>query len=694
MAKNFRLTDIEKQALQSMTDISQIHEYGLKNLNIVRLTPNIKYTVGDSEINFLLSAGKMAGNIPLNRVQCVTDFEVVCRGFGDSGLDQLTTGDDRVNSFGEVFDSQGTPYLFSMTNSGLDSLVTNKAFSNVTISLGANQLQKETRTAERIDMLSRLLSQENLRSAGVYNECNIGTYPSKAGGNLELMALQDHNKRVPPTFCFGCDIKDTVETIFWHRNSNDQYIKRVAYSSTSTHPWYAEWSVDGLTWETGKVESTSGSNWVGELHQKKYGTEIQYVYEERPTHGPDWDISFVTTKYSQRQTFRVYEDLLHDCFTTKYQSNTDYRGLPVPQMGITLNISPNINSLFKTSNPNITDITVVVKKMELNILTYSYGALDIIPRPYNIPYYTEKQDTQVLDIVANPRPVIKPIQYNSMPTYVLLYNSEPIASGVKQNQNMNINVTRIKSVKLTINNDGGSALYTMTTDELRQRTLANLNDSECNVHALWRSQPNQCEGLETKWKFLVSSNPGAGIAAQGLEAEWVNRVMRGPDSYGGKALLDGMYLLRIGRDIRINPQMMSSLNIPTIFNWDIEFSSIYATDVPVDPLTKFTTVAFNPAFYVVSPYEGLLKGQNITVSEEQMLEMVNSTNVEILSGDYPNNVTYDHISPLMVGSGWFGAMNKTLPRAEKVGVCKKNTHCQDITPVVNLLSKKKGGRFH
>ena len=138
--------------------------------------------------------------------------------------------------------------------------------------------------------------------------------------------------------------------------------------------------------------------------------------------------------------------------------------------------------------------------------------------------------------------------------------------------------------------------------------------------------------------------------------------MRRIDPFATKPYLDGMYLLKIGKDIRISPQMMSGLNVPTNFTFKISFSNQF-NRFSGSTTCQFTTVAFFPAFYQISPTEGLLRTQNITVSEKEMLEMVNVTNDDIGTGKFPNNVKYTHEYPLMVGSGWFGALTRAVPRS-------------------------------
>ena len=65
----FRLTEMELRTLRSMNSIHQVHEYGLRNMNIVRVRPDGTLTAGDATITFTLDSSNLAGNIPLNRLE-------------------------------------------------------------------------------------------------------------------------------------------------------------------------------------------------------------------------------------------------------------------------------------------------------------------------------------------------------------------------------------------------------------------------------------------------------------------------------------------------------------------------------------------------------------------------------------------------------------------------------------------------
>lgn len=722
MSKPFKLNEVEQRALNSMTDLSQIHEYGLKNLNVVRLNPAIPYTEGDTEISFDLSASKLAGNVPLNRVQMVVDYEVVATGDWKQNYEYVTPTDPpTLADFplglidGNVENEAGTPYLFSVTNSGLDSLVVNKSFSAVQIAFGSVNMQKESRTAERLDILSRLLSQNNLIEAGLYPDNNYGTYLDKAGGNLEIVSLLDPQYHGKYTFAYGCGFEKSFETIFAKRNLNNQYIQRLKYIEAvgTNDSGHAQFSHDG-----GSTWHNSDPNPTNPLTLFMAGRESYFninMYRSDPANSPVGTIDYIydvipagqfpNPSYSgllQRQKFRVYEDLLHDVFTSKYMSTTQYRALPTPNMTFTFSISPNLNQLFKTSNPQISNVAVTIKQMSLNILTFNFGALDIVPRPYFVPYYTEKQDQQAVVIstyVKGGNPPINPIQYNQMPTYLLFYCQEPIqtltsvaghVSGASNiNEAQNLNLTEIQTIELTINNDGGSALYKMNKDELRQRTLSNLNDSPENVKALFRRDINQCSNLVENY-LNESGNAWNGSVVENLTS--------GPNLRPPKSYLDGMYLLKIGKDIRISKEMMSGLNVPSVFKFNAVFSNVmnyFASSQPnpsnpdpkVDIICNFTTVAFFPAYYQISPTEGLLKTQNLVTSEQQMLEMLNATNEAIMSGKPTNDFEYNHINPLMIGSGWFSALAQNLPKA--IGVATKGAQCYATMNPKNCLETAK-----
>jgi hypothetical protein len=152
----------------------------------------------------------------------------------------------------------------------------------------------------------------------------------------------------------------------------------------------------------------------------------------------------------------------------------------------------------------------------------------------------------------------------------------------------------------------------------------------------------------------------------------MNSLIYNIGSYDKKPYLSGVYLLKIGKDIRINPQMMSGLNIPTNFTFKVNFSNAYnpLIGLGTSHVCQFTTIAFFPSFYQISPTEGLLRNQNITVSEKDMLEMINNTNQHISEGSFPNRVEFNHKEPLMIGSGWFGSLMSAIPRfAPAVSKC-------------------------
>lgn len=697
----FRLTEMEQRTLRSMNSLHQVHEYGLRNMNVVRIRPDGAIQGGDQTITFTLDSSNLAGNIPLNRIEAEVEYEITATGDISNLIltnpwQAVGTANDSSVINSVVGNSAG--YLMSPSNGAMDSLCVNKSFSSIEISNGQVQLAKDSRTAEKIEILSRMLSQENLREAGVYADDNYGENIFKAGGGYELASLVDPRAR-SAQWARGCSPDEILgQNLFYKRNTNQQYIKQQAsefYTSAGTKFDKLAQNALPFPWST--------------LNRSADGSLVGYEWVDSASAGVGAS-PWVGAKQVQKVT--VKEELLHDIFASKYQSRPTYYGMPTSQLVLTFNLNPQINSLYKSSNVrsnagnqtagnrgNITDIQVKIVNMTLNVLTYNHGLLAIVPQPYYVPFYSEKTEVQTVPLrtdVAQSNYTMNTIRYNSMPEYLLFYVQEPTRqTSTWTNSQMALSTNNVSGVRLTIDNDIGGALYSMKIDELKQRTLTNLDDDFANVWALFRKGQNMCTNLRTD-------------AVQPLTWAGVNKLSE-PSFREGRAYLEGLWVLKIGKDIRIPANMMAGLNEKVSFTFQYDFNKVDNLSVASANnivQCQVHTTAFFPSFYKFSPSEGLLRADKIVVSPAEFDAMVRGTNAKIVSGQgaRTNDVYYSHDSPLLIGSGFYGGLNlievakKALPWARTAlsGLRSLATVTRDITADIDhdvARAVHKGSKF-
>lgn len=626
----FQLSEMEQRTLQSMNSISQVHEYGLRNMNVARIRPDGTLSPNDQTITFTLDSSNLAGNIPLNRIEAEVDFKVTVTGnLTPAAITyNATPTDGWITS--PLANAHG--YLMSLSNGAMDSLCVNKAFSSIEISNGQVSLAKDSRDSQRIEILSRMLSQENLREAGVYPENYYGTMDNKEGGQYELIPLRNYIG-APLMWARGCDPDKTVqENLFYKRNTNGQYIVSASDSTflTSAGAPIAS-AANPFPWDV-----VASGNPVGK------------VYE--------WVTNGTFSGATQTRTFKVREELLHDILASKYQVRPMYNGLPTSQLVFTFTVSSLLDSLYKTSSTKITNVQVQITDMKLNVLTYNHGLLAIEPKTYFVPFYSEKSDNQAVvlrDNAATTNITLNTLRYNSMPEYVVFWCSEPSrVTGTNLNKQLPLTTNKITDIQLSIDNDIGGALYSMTIDELKHRTLTNLDWDSANVESLFRSHINMCQG--------IGANAASFEAARG----WgdLNGLELAQRSNNGRAYLEGLYVLKIGKDIRIPANMNAGVHEKVSFTWKINFSQtsnpyVQASNNQVQ--CQVYTIAYFPAYYKFSHTEGLLRADTILMSTNEFDEMVKRTNSMIRSSQNSreNKQYYSHDQPMLMGSGFYGGLN-------------------------------------
>lgn len=717
MSKSFRLNDIERKTLMQMNDISEINEYGWKNLNILRLKPSKDYQVGDSEISFQLDSSLLASNVPLNRVQMEIDYEVVAsmdtsvsgKGLAGPPVYNWALSDPSITAvfpqypwvmpanteydkIQELNNTSFSSYLTSPSNGGLDFLVGNKSFSNVKVKNGSNELRDDKRSFERIDIMSRMLDESKMIKEGIYPDYEKGAYLNKAGGDVELMplyfqAFQGTYAPVPPPdpsgymaysnlYAKGCSPTETQEkNLFWKRNTNKQYIiyGDTQFRKTTTGEW-----VNGLA--PPASEGDAPTDVISAI------TPIREIYEYNPFQQEVekyWyyivpDSSYFNEKeLAQKTEMTVFEDLLGDIFTTVYNRHENFRPLPASQLNFTFTISPLINNLYKTSNGLIKNVEVNITKMRLNIFTFNYGLLNIEPSTYYVPYYQEKSDVQAVildkeETVVSDQTIaeIQTLKYNKMPNYVLIYAQEALENTASGNQYQNLRTVDIKNLQLEINNDQGTALYSLTIKELKEMTIKNLGKEFSNYSSMWRTNSaNICSGL-TETVLAWENSPFPYVASTAtyyyMSPDVLRRMTNTMGTMWSQSFLDGVYMLKIGEDIRIEQSMLPSLNRPVSMNWKITFGTGFTGVAPQSPpRIAFNSIAFFPAYYMMNPQTGLIKSQDITINDEDFWAMLRNTNEELESiKNRPQNVTYSSEYPqMMLGSGWFSGLWSGIKKA-------------------------------
>lgn len=660
--KSFRLTDIQKKAVIQQNEIKNIVDYDWKNLNMIRLNPTRTISEGDTNIEFQLDQARLANNFPINRVRMNAKIKV--RAVSDKSFTPpayMTAYPFMLNGITPSSEFI-TPYLISPSNGALDSLFLNKVFSNIKIKNGANELREDKRTFEKIDLLTRFMDPEKLEKWGIYPDLQKGAYTDKLNGFLDGIPLQSIDPSLlagplpagldPTVFFSHGNLPDELEkNIFWKRNTNNQYINIVNNQVSS--------SITGGVLEDAvkpvfpalpdDVDGTVTVNMpypnIFKVNPSSGDKEYYYqVFPENFNGG---------TNFAQEVTFDITEDLISDILTTRYSRKEEFRPLPSSLLSFNFNLSPLKNQLYKTSNPAITDISIEIVDMTLDFFTFNFGLLSIQPSTYYVPYYQEISVNQKIDLSQSNIPSLNTLKYNKMPTYIMFYVSEPLNQN--QNQSMNLNTIPIENVKLQIDNDQGTSLFGLNKKELEEMTVNNLGSFCENFDAMYRT-PKFYNSLSYNIAYQGLYNlgfPGAGAQ--------VPAILQGNYVSPSEKLISGVYLLKIGRDIRIDPLQMASLNMQTSFNFNITLGSKFSQNNTTENAT-FNCIAFNPAYYIMNPETGLLTSKDISYTQDELLQGITETNQIVKQiATNPNSQQYTTESPqMMLGSGWFGGLNDTM----------------------------------
>ncbi|RTL06737.1 hypothetical protein EKK58_04345 [Candidatus Dependentiae bacterium] len=622
---SFVLGDIEQQALRSAKELHKINEYGLKGLNIVRIDADGVVNPSDAQLTFTIDSSKLAGNIMLNRIQMEIEYEVVAKGSWAAAPFTAGAGFNTA-----VTANNALGYLMSPSNGAMDALCGNKSFSSIELSNKQVQLVQDSRNPEKIDILSRLLSPQHLNESGVYLDNTYGSLTDKAGGQWELQTLTDNTAAIE-VFGRACSLEDIEKNnLFWKRNTNKQYITK----NRST------------IFKDSVGASIASANPPAPFSNFKDGDTFWY----------DWASTAGTAGSTQTSSYIVKEDVLHDIFVSQYQEHPVYMGFPTSDLVLTFTKSNILNSLYKTSNSAITGIDVTIKNMKLNILTYNYGLIDLPIKDYYIPFYSETVHQQTVSLSTDPDKltalgfnkdkVMQTRQYNSVPEYFVIYCQEPNSSGVMVANKQNaLKPAKVVDLKLQIDNETSTPLYNMNIDELKYKTLTNLADSEETVEALFRAG------------ILPASGLSADIATFYTTRNWTNTNLAGRASgkSAGRSFLDGLFVLKCGKDIRLPADMVVGQDRKVSFTFTVSFDTVSNSATPISNNSaqcQFIQIAYFPSMYKFSPTAGLLKAERFVLSDNEFRSLVNATNNKVNNNTYKNDVYFTSQHPLMVGSGF------------------------------------------
>lgn len=657
MMKSFKLTDLEKRSLIQQNEIKNIVEYDWKNLNVIRLNPTKPISAGDTNIEFQLDTSRLANNFPLNRIRMNAKIKVTATAAASKYYQKVQYAPD-TNGYllikGTDNNAFYQPYLMSPSNGGLDAFVLNKAFSNIKIKNGANDLRDDKRSFSKIDLLGRFMSPEKCEKWGIYPDYEKGSYNDKISSSLEILPIKNVDAiatTLDPLFVNKTAPRYLEENIFWKRNTNGQYINTV--SNKFTRPGQPQ--LDAVT----PVVAVTGS-------YLRSGNALEHIYKINPQSGEKeyYYMCFPNGTYegptgiSQEIVYDVDEDLISDITITRYSRDELFRGLPSSLLSFSFNVSPLINQLYKTSNQNIGNISVSIESMSLDFFTYNYGLLGIQPTTYYVPFYQEQDVSQKIQVsttgsVSNIVP--QTIKFNKMPTYVMVYVEENLASN--QNNSMNLNTIPIEEMRLTIDNDQGAALYGLNQVELEEMSVNNFGNYFANFEAMYRTKSWFTPIESTYQSIIAGSTASSPINLTPAEMMKLTNAFIEPS----KPFISGVYLLKIGHDIRIDPMMMPSLNRPTSFTFTLKVGQQWAKYATANSAT-FHCVAFNPSYYIMNPQTGLLATKDISYTEDEMLGFVTSTNSQLTEVQkQPNNQVYDTKHPqMMLGSGWYAGLSQSM----------------------------------
>ena len=628
---SFVLNDTMQHALRSVSRLDDVKEYGLKGLNVVTVKPDNSINLTDDKYYFTLDSSKLSGNIPINRVEINGKLRVSSTG----PVSTTAVTYDATAPYSPTAPIPAPSYLMSASNGGLESMVLNKMFSNITLSDKQVQFIQESRTPEKIEIMSRLLEENNLKECGIYLDDTYGGNDQKMAGQFELFDVVNPASSLQ-VFPKGGNPDCIMEhNRFWKQNTNNQYIK------VASNKFY-----------NGTTLVANAPVQAPQSFLNKNGTSY-------------YRANGVATK--QVQEFDVKEDLCHDILVTKYQKQPVHAGIPTTDLVFTFSKSTLIDSLYKTSNTSITDITVEIVSLELKVLTFNYGLLKIpVNKPYFVPFYSEQanQETVQLDSIETvTNYVTQTRQYNSVPQYISLYCQEPSSSsGINQNLSSSFTPAKITDLKLQIDNDIQTPLWNASIDELKFRTLTNLADCGWNVKGLLENMPQNANGVQA----LVSALNNSDYVA-------VNNIQTRSAITALRSFLDGYFLLKVDKDIRLPANMCVGQDIKVSFTWTASFDAL--SNAPyMNNATNcvFYTTAYFPSMYKVSAERGLLKAEKLVIRDSEFWALVEGTNRMVEGSNLPNLQAYSSQNPLLIGSG-FGQLwqvadkfRKYLPIGRKV----------------------------
>jgi hypothetical protein len=641
-----RFNEVQRNALKNVKTLDQVINYGLKGFNLLEIKPDTNYTSTDQNVIFTIDSSKLSGNVMLNSIELFCDYKVTASGTALAAAPTYNASAPLA-----LNTAQSVPYFTSASNGGLDSLVVNKSFSSIQMSDKQVSLIDDTRTPDRIEILSRLFEKENLEQSGIYLEDTYGSFDQKYPGKADLLPLCNPASTLNPPFGAGSEPEDVLyRNKFWKQNTSDMYIttkKSVFFNGTTeltnatlTYPW---------------------------AQLNRSATSLEYV--QTPSAAD-----------SQQTTFSVREFLAHDILSTPYQKGGLAMVTPLPSQDlvITFKKSNILDSLYKTSNVNITSIKVEITDIKIQILTFNFGLLSIpVDRPVFMPFFSEvvNQETVTLDATNKTLGVVTQTrQYNSIPSMILVYALEQSStSGTNSNKTNSLTTAKIDAVSLQVDNDSGTPLYNQKVYNLKKRTLAHLADSEDNVDALFRSLPLACKDLQTEINGLGTSIPLVNAAS----------IKNGVTS--GRSYLDGMFLLSCDQDIRLPPNTIAGLDTKISFTWTIDFDKLSNTaQMGTNRNIIFYTVALFPAVYKLSADKGMLTSTKLVISNEMFKQYLEEGNMEVRDNRMTHDYKYATPDTLIVGSGLgqlYERVKKYAPVAKSV-VNKLSSAAEEISDLI------------
>ena len=679
----FRLNDTQQSAIRSVGKLEEINEYSLRGLSVSRIKPNGSIGSNDSQYIFNIDSAVLSGNIPLNLFEATIKYKVECTGKVLPVLANYDVGSRFCESINPT-----SPYLMSPSNGAMDAFCINKSFSTIDMTDQNTNLVQETRNPERISILSRLLNQDYKEQHGIYESNGYGSYTQKYGGTWELLPVFDTvgaNVIQPNAYMTGCSPQEVCKSVFWKRNTNSRYI--VPGPSTYT----------GATTSAPRaLGSILPSDWTYiNMAEFRIGADASDL-----TFNPRYELAdipantLVEVDVTQTQEFTVVEDIMHDVLVTRYGSQNAV-SFPTNQLVLTFTKSDRINSLYKTSNKKISDVKVTIVDFYLTIMTFNYGLINIpAEKEFNMGFFSEVTDQEqftLSSVVEKKQIVTQQRQYNSVPLYLMCYTNVQNSSTISANRSDSFQPAKHNSVRLSLGFDSGNPLYSMTVDEIKEKTLRNLGETWSNEQALFSHVPlpaGRVQNLARGSPQFLGKFGLAEILSANPDPTGMSIVTAGTCASVDRSLLDGLILLRLGTDIRLPPDLVPGLNRKVSFTWHFDFAPVdneYASYTAGNEINcTFYSTAFFPSEYIISPNRGLVRGGNITISEDTFTSMYMKTNESLLSRNPANELFFTAKSPLIVGSGFASILEMARARLPMV---------RNIAHSIATLASNVSGQF-